>query len=144
MPKDVDVTLDRISADFFPPDPGRRLEIRGRIFGITFNENPHEEKSRKDIFAFPDGPITIAHGETVTIGGEAVRFIVSTPTTEPPRLNGQFLQFGGELDDFGRSFQTLHTNHIHTPEQGLPQRVRILSGDQEIRLDFTLKVTNFF
>jgi hypothetical protein len=70
MPKLVDVVLDRISADFFPPDPDRTVEIRGRVFGTTFNKDPFEEKQRKDIFTFPDGPIKIKHGQTVTIGGE--------------------------------------------------------------------------
>jgi hypothetical protein len=42
MPKETDVTLDRISADFFPPDPSRTLEISGRIFGTTFNKDPFE------------------------------------------------------------------------------------------------------
>jgi hypothetical protein len=144
MPKETDVTLDRISADFFPPDPSRTLEISGRIFGTTFNKDPFEEKSRNDIFTFPDGPISIAHGQTVTIGSEPIRFEVSTPSTEPPRINGQWLQFGGELNNFGSAFEELHTNFIHTPDAGLPQRVKIVSGDQEIRLDFTLKVTNFF
>ena len=80
----------------------------------------------------------------MTIGGEDVRYLVSTPSTEPPRLNGQWLKFGGEVQDFGSGFKEMHTNFIPTPEEGLPYRVRIQSGDQEIRLDFTLAVTGFF
>ncbi|MDQ4004201.1 MAG: hypothetical protein M3259_10255 [Actinomycetota bacterium] len=145
MPKFVDVELDEVSADFFPPDPDRRVQLRGRVFGTTFNKDPFEQKQLKDIFMFPEGPIEIAHGQTVKINDAEERFAVSTPSTEPPRLNGQWLKFGGELDNFGSGFtEDMHTNVIHTPEEGRPVRVRIRSGEQEIRLDFTMTVDGFF
>jgi len=149
MPKMVDVRLDRISADFFPPDTDRRVEIQGRVFGTTFNKDPFEEKSRKDIYTFPDGPITIAHGQTVEIplsnlvGGEDVRFLMKAFGLEG-RIQPEFLNFGGELDNFADGFKELHTNFLVAQDEPIPHRVEIKSGDQEIRLDFTVTVDGFF
>ncbi len=99
MPKFVDVELNEISADFFPPDPDRRVQLRGRVFGTTFNKDPFEQKQLKDIFMFPEGPIEIAHGQTEDQRrGGAVRCVYSehgTPKAQRPvaeirRRIGQF------------------------------------------------------
>jgi hypothetical protein len=142
MPKIIDATLVAISFDS-GTGGAADLEISGRIFGTTFNENPHEEKSQRDIFTFPDGPITVAQGTPTAINSTAT-FVLSTPSTEPERLNGKFLQFGGSLDNFGSGSKTITTFDIIQVNQPQSHSVRIVSGNAEIRLDFTLNETGFF
>jgi hypothetical protein len=137
MGKVVDVKLVGISAD---GTNGKDVEIAGRIFGITFNEDPHEEDENRDIFTFPDGPITVVKGQTSPF--TATRsFVLSTFPFEPLRLHGKFLKFGAELN-FGSEFATVASEDLALLDQEVPHRVRIVSGNAEVRLDFILKVTN--
>jgi hypothetical protein len=132
MPKVVDVTLVGISVD------GKDADVSGRIFGTTFNENPHVEQENRDIFKFPDGPIPVKNGQVTPIG-VTTSFLLSTPSTEPATLNGKFLKFGGDLN-IGSGFEQITTFDIIQVHQPQDHRVRIISGEMEIRLDFSLVI----
>jgi hypothetical protein len=139
MPKQIDVKLVGIFREFSGNDSGNDVEIDGRIFGVTFNENPYEEKSQSDIFAFPHGPIRISQGEMVPIDMGSTEFFLSTPSTEPPRVNGVFLLFGGELNNsLGSGFGTISTFDITQPDVEQRHSVEIGSDNLKIRLDFVL------
>jgi hypothetical protein len=134
MPKVIDVKLVGISVDGID---GQDVDITGNIFGVTFNEDPHEEEEPRDIFSFPDGPITITDGQTTPMN--ATTSFVLTAGTEPPRLDAFFLKFGGDLN-FGSAFKTVTTEDFLVVGQEQKHRVRIVSDNLEIRLDFVLNM----
>ena len=59
MPKVIDVKLVGISAD---GTGGNAVKVSGRIFGVTLFQNGGQDENR-DIFAFPDGPVTVTEGQ---------------------------------------------------------------------------------
>lgn len=148
MPKTIDVKVIGITGDFAEPALTTGMTIKGRLFGVTFEEVPEEQS---DIFTFPEEPITLHHQRMVLI--EKVTpssFTLRNPSQDPPGIFPMSLRFGGTLmspstgDSFGESFHTINT-FTHTQlDMEFPHVVRFISGNQEIRVDFVLKVTNSF
>jgi hypothetical protein len=133
MPKVIDVKLVGISAD---GTGGNAVNVSGRIFGVTLFQNGGQDENR-DIFTFPDGPVTVTEGQVTEIN--ALTSFTLTAGTEPPGLLGFSLQFGGELN-VGSGFATVTTEDFGVVGQQQPHRVRIVKGDLEIRLDFLLNM----
>jgi hypothetical protein len=120
MPKCIDVKLAKIVCD--RNGFGGSIQLTGNIFGATFQNNPdspNDQTSRKGIFPFPGGPITISKGQPAEIEMEnSVTFCLSTPTTEPPGLDPRFLKIGCDLNnDLGGSF-FVKDNLIQLPITG--------------------------
>jgi hypothetical protein len=146
MPKVVDVKIVGLSGDLTGSLAGTGLAITGSIFGVTFEGAPED---RRDIFSFPDGPLTIRNGETAKLNA-LVGFTLRNPTFDPPGLSGLSLRFGGRLINaatgelFGESFKTINT-FTHT-QIGMEHQhvVRFISGNDALRADFVLAVASSF
>jgi hypothetical protein len=99
MPKLIDVILETISCE--RNDSGRPVVISGATFGATFQNdpnNPGDQKDKRDIFLFPDGPIIVAPGEPKDIAmKDSVTFTLSAPSQEPADRNPKFLKITGDL-----------------------------------------------
>jgi hypothetical protein len=98
MPKLIDVTLQQIActANGF----GGAVQLNGDLFGITFNnelDNPGDVDDRRDIFPFPNGPISISQGQVVPVTMGAVTFSMAAPSAGPS-ITPKFLKIGGELN----------------------------------------------
>src|SRR6201999_1724936 len=75
MPRTISVTLQKITCN--RNDFGGALQISGDVFGETFQNAPNDpaqSKGRTDIFPFPNGPISLAAGETHQVQMEVVNF----------------------------------------------------------------------
>lgn len=155
MPKVIDVALLDISRS----DSGAGdLSITGRISGATFQNdpnNPADEKSRHDIFTFPDGPVTISPGESITITETDERgfpkattsFALSTPSTEPTDLNPKFLTISGDLGPNlgGQSFTLKFDDGIiDVPQVPRSRKLLYKLGNVQVTLNFCLVEQNPF
>jgi hypothetical protein len=146
MPKTIDVKLVGLTGDFSGPVVTSGIAVQGRLFGVTFEEVPDEER---DIFTFPAGPITLQHQRPVPIGN-VTSFNLRNPSQDPPGSFAMSLRFGGTLtapstgDRFGQRFQTINTFTHTQPDIEFPHVVRFISGNQEVRVDFVLKVGSSF
>lgn len=109
MPKIIHVRLQKISCD--SNGFGGKVQLAGDTFGATFQNNPDDpadQRDRKSVFPFPNGPISLSEGESVPITMNAVAFSLSAPSLEPPELSPKFLKFGGELNNgLGSNFTSI-------------------------------------
>ncbi len=99
MPKLIDVTLQQISCT--TNGFGGAVQLTGDLFGATFNNdpnNPGDLNDKRDIFPFPNGPISISKGQVVPITMDAVTFTLAAPDVGPGDTP-KFLKVGGELGD---------------------------------------------
>jgi hypothetical protein len=144
MPKTISVELKGVSGDFDEAIGPEGLSIQGEIFGITLDGAP---EARTDIFGFPNGPLTIRNGQMTQLDASAA-FTLINPTFDPPSLAGKQLKFGARLiradaSVFGENFRTA-TTFFPTPEGSRDTIVRVVDGNQEIKLHFFLEVTTSF
>ena len=144
MPKYVDVTLQQIAciANGF----GGAVQISGDLFGETFwndPNNPNDRKDYKDIFPFPNGPISISQGQAVPITMTSVRFILSLPGHEPSTLAPKFLKFGGSLNPgLGSQFLTIRFDETFpvsgSGEEPTQRKLDYTSANLRVTLTFGL------
>ena len=144
MPKTISVELKGMSGDFDEAIGPNGLAIRGEIFGVTLDG---AAEARSDIFSFPNGPLTIRNGQMTPVN-ESEAYNLINPSQDPPGLLGKQLNFGGRLMRadgiaFGENFRSV-TTFSPTPEGNRDTFVRVVSGNQEIKLHFFLKVTTSF
>ena len=141
MPKTISIEFKGLSGDFDEVIGPNGIAIHGEIFGFTFDGAPD---ARTDIFTFPDGPLTVRNGRMTDVKASAAYNLLN-PTFDPPGLAGKQLSFGGRLiradaSVFGEGFRTA-TTFIPTPEGSRDTIVRVVNGNQEIKLHFFLEVT---
>lgn len=143
MPKTVRVRFKGFSGDFDAAVGPDGMAIQGEIVGTTFDGVPDATTT---IFDFPDGPLNIRHGTTTSTDVD-IGFTLINPSQDPPGLAGKQLSFGGRLlraDDggtFGENFR-IATTFFPKPESNRDVIVRVINGNQEIKLHFALVVTD--
>jgi hypothetical protein len=153
MPKVIDVAL--IDIQCIDPGPNDIVEISGQVFGATFQNdpnNPNDQKSRHEIFTFPDGPIRLTKGQKAPVTAaeqfpkESVSFPLSTPSTEDPNLFPKFLKVAADLNGLGTQFQNIRFDDgiVDVPLTPRPLQLVFTSGSLLIRLEFLLNEQNPF
>ncbi|WP_031069390.1 hypothetical protein [Streptomyces sp. NRRL S-118] len=154
MGKIVEVVLHRIQRDDFNGDD-EAVMVVGGLWGFTSHTADSPPVDRRDIFNFPQGPVSFEPGKTVDVNMDA-RFSVGTPIQDPTEGIPPWLRFGGELFvklpavpggqySLGQEFtKALHTNDLIN-EQPFKRRVRFRMGDSvEFRCDFTYRYVHYF
>jgi hypothetical protein len=142
MPKNILIELKGLSGDFDDTTGPNSIAIGGEIFGFTSDADGTLE-ARTDIFTFPNGPLTIRNGQTTHVAAEAI-YTLMNPSQDGPGGPTQ-LSFGGRLTRadgqmFGENLRSV-TTFSPTPEGSRDTIVRVVSGNQEIKLHFFLTVT---
>jgi hypothetical protein len=142
MPKNILIEFKGLSGDFDETIGPNGIAIGGAIFGVTSDADGTSE-ARTDIFTFPNGPLTIRNGQTAHVEAEAI-YTLMNPSQDGPGGHTQ-LSFGGRLNRadgqvFGAGFRSA-TTFNPTPEGSRDTIVKVVSGNQEIKLHFFLTVT---
>jgi hypothetical protein len=106
----VGIALETISCD--SNGFGGVVQISGDTFAATFNDNPenvNDQRERKSVFPFPNGPIGLSEGHTHSVKMGRVLFTLKTEGgSGPPDLAPKFLKFGGALNNgLGSNFHTI-------------------------------------
>jgi hypothetical protein len=153
MPKVIDVAL--IDIQCIDPGTSDFVEMSGQVFGATFQNdpnNPNDQKSRLEIFSFPDGPIKLTKGQKAPVTAveqfpkQSVSFPLSTPSIEDPNLFPKFLKIAANLNGLGTQFQNIRFDDaiVDAPLTPRPLQLVFASGSQLIRLEFLLNEQNPF
>jgi uncharacterized protein YndB with AHSA1/START domain len=84
--RSIDVRLHSISCE--DNGFGGKIPIEGAIKGSTYFRDPNNPADLRDtrvIYPFPNGPVKVSEGETVSIQmDQSVSFTLRTPVHDPP------------------------------------------------------------
>src|ERR1700740_2051540 len=99
MPRQIDVTLQKITCN--RNGFGGAVQVSGDLFGETFQNAPNDPgqaTGTQDIFPFPNGPISLAAGQSHDVTMDVARFFLSAQGLESPEDFPHFLTIGGALN----------------------------------------------